>query len=586
MKKGYITMACVALGISLLATGCKKEEVKDTFSLNAVIEEVKGTQKVHMEGLLPVWDNNDAIRVNNENCTVSITGTGSSRTNSIFKEEEEPTYCAVYPASYLTTANANITSAANISIKLPRCQDYIVSGGNQTVRMPMIAYSNTTDLPFKNLCSVLKVTVTNSTGHNFVLDSIIVTSEGGNLCGTGSVTLSGFTSNNTPAGLSLSGIDAGNVVTLCGANETSMNVNFNTTTETTKTFYIVVPVVSASDIFRIRLGIEEGFLVNKKTDANVTVPRNKLLGLAFTARDLEQPIDVILGPFTVDADDTRVSFSTGNLWYSRNDNGLSGDGKYHFETLQTDYTASINTDAEPHISHFHWKEAILPGYERSYNSNNTPLSNNQYLFTNKPGAITMANPSFTVEGVKGKFRCLSAAEWYYLLFERRTRNGLYTFAVVNLPVFHPHNGNNYTTIGLVILPDGSSVDPRTLTTPELIQQAGAAFLPIAGGRVDGTNYTYNDCWYHLALYNIRYFYSLAPYPNSWGYAVYWSSDGFVQGDPDKAYDLNFAFYPSPPYNLAQYPLGGVVNVGGQTNNSNGTRSTARAIRLVCKYVGN
>ena len=123
MKKGYITMACVALGISLLATGCKKEEVKDTFSLNAVIEEVKGTQKVHMEGLLPVWDNNDAIRVNNENCTVSITGTGSSRTNSIFKEEEEPTYCAVYPASYLTTANANITSAANISIKLPRCQD-------------------------------------------------------------------------------------------------------------------------------------------------------------------------------------------------------------------------------------------------------------------------------------------------------------------------------------------------------------------------------------------------------------------------------------------------------------------------------
>ena len=46
-------MACVALGITLLTTGCKKDEVKDTFNLNAVIEEVNSGQKVHMEGFLP-----------------------------------------------------------------------------------------------------------------------------------------------------------------------------------------------------------------------------------------------------------------------------------------------------------------------------------------------------------------------------------------------------------------------------------------------------------------------------------------------------------------------------------------------------
>lgn len=571
-----MSMACVALGIALLATGCKKEELKDTFRLNAVIEEVKGTQKVHMEGVLPVWDNNDQIRVNNENCTVSITGTGSSRTNSIYKEEEENTYCAVYPASYLNSG-ANITNpSSGISINLPRCQVYSKTvADSQIVRMPMIAYSNTTDLHFKNLCSVLKVRVTNSTGHPFRLDSIIVKSEGGKLWGTGTVSLSAgnYTSSYTPAGLSVTS-GGGNVVSLCGANETSMNDSF--ALNESKTFYIVVPMVSTADTFRIRLGIEEGFLINKKTNGKVTVPRNKLLGLAFAAEDFEQPIDVILGPFTVDANGTKVSFSTGNLWFNKN------DSKYYFEDEQPDYTASINTDGETHISHFHWKEAILPGYERNYNSDYTPLSSNQYLFTNKPGAITMANPSFTVQGVKGKFRCLSAAEWYYLLFTRRGGNNQVTYAVVNLPVWHSYLSSQYTTLGLVILPDGSTKDPTTLTDTTKIRQAGAAFLPIAGGRQDGDIYTYNDCWYHLAL---NTYYSLgisgnpywfAPYPNSWGYAVYWSSDGFVPGNPEKAYDLNFYFLTNNPY--------GNVQVGGQTNNSNGTRSTARAIRLVCKYV--
>ena len=571
-----MSIACLALGIALLATGCKKDEVKDTFNLDAVIEEVNGGQKVHMENALPVWDNGDQIKVNKENCSVSITGSGSARKNSIAKQTEENTYCAFYPASYLNSG-ADITSASGIWIGLPRCQEYSKSGNDQIVRMPMIAYSNSNILPFKNLCSVLKVTVTNTTGHTFILDSIQVKCDNSNLWGRCSVSLGGYTSVSTPNGMS-GLISGGKVVSLCGANETSMHETF--TNNASKTYYIVVPVVSTADTFRIRLAIEEGFLVNKKTPGKVSVARNKLISLPFSATDFEQPIDVILGPFTVDANGTKVSFSTGNLWYSRNDNGLSGDGKFHFETNQYDYTPSVNTDVEPHVSYFHWKEAILPAYERDYNSNNTPLSNNQYLFTNKPNAITMANPSFTVEGVKGKFRCLSAAEWYHLLFVRKGGNNQYTFAVVNLPVYHPYGNNNYTTQGLVILPDGSTTDPRTLTTPALIQQAGAAFLPIAGGRLDGTNYSYNDCWFHLALYSNNISpYTFAPYPNSWGYAVYWSSDGYVPGASTQAYDMNFYYDGSATF-------GGVLNVGGQSNNSNGTRSTARAIRLVCKYVGN
>lgn len=535
-----MSIACMALGITLLATGCKKDEVKDTFNLNAVIEEVNGGQKVHMEGFLPVWDNGDAIRVNNENCSVSITGSGSARKNSIAKETEENTYCAVYPASYLTSANANITSAANISIKLPRCQDYSKSGNNQIVRMPMIAYSNTTDLPFKNLCSVLKVTVTNSTGQPFILDSIIVKSEGGKLWGTGTVSLSAgnYTSGYTPAGLSVTS-GGGNVVSLCGANKTSMNETF--TNNASRTYYIVVPVVSTADTFRIRLAIEEGFLVNKKTPAQVSVARNKLISLGFSATDFEQPIDVIVGPFTVDANGTKVSFSTGNLWYSRNDNGLSGDGKFHFETHQYDYTSITQNgySSAVHISHFWWDKVA----SNTYGSGNAYSFNlRDWLFTNKQDEPTKANPTFEVEGVKGKFRTLSEDEWNYLTGSgSRTKDLGFTHggcAVVKL--------TDVNLWGLVILPDpATSINPASLTTMSAITTAGAAFLPEAGGRTDpfgyGNPYTYNEQVV----------------------GVYWASDN---ANAEKARSFTF-------------DLGSVYT-------AEGNRETARSIRVVCKYVGN
>ena len=527
MKKRYIAMACVAFGIAIFATGCKKDEVKETFNLNAIIEEVNGGQKVHMENLLPVWDNNDEIRVNNENCMVSITGTGNSRTNSIAKEVEENTYCAVYPASYLTNQSADITSASNISITLPRTQDYVVSGGNQIVRMPMIAYSNTTDLYFKNLCSVLKVTVTNSIGYPFKLDSIKVTSEGGNLCGTGSVSLNGFTSVYTPAGLSLSGNGAGKVVTLCRPNETSMNVNV--ANNASKIFYIVVPVVSTSDIFRIRLYIEEGFVINKKTNSSKPVDRNKLINMPISAIKFEHPIDVIIGPFTVDANGTKVCFSTGNLWYSRDDNNLGGDGKFHFETHQYDYTSIprygfANT---VHISYFWWDINASTATGDANYCDDDGLSSTDCLFTNS--SFTMANPTFEVEGVRGKFRTLSNNEWRYLTSRSfLTSNG---YAVVKL--------TDVNKWGLVILPDpATNVNPATLTTMAAITAAGAAFLPEAGGRVnqwDG-NYTYNE--------EVN--------------GGYWASDNI-----DQEHAQTFTFAPGSVYTAS------------------GSHVTGRTIRLVC-----
>ena len=545
-----MSIACLALGIALLATGCKKDEVKDTFNLDAVIEEVNGGQKVHMENALPVWDNNDAIRVNNENCTVSITGTGANRKNSIAKQVEENTYCAFYPASYLG-ANTNITNHSGIWITLPQRQDYIVSGGNQTVRMPMIAYSNTTDLHFKNLCSVLKVTVTNTTGHAFKLDSIQVKCDNSNLWGRCSVSLGGYTSVSTPAGMS-GLISGGKVVTLCGANKTSMNESF--ADRASKTFYIVVPVVSTADTFRIRLGIEEGFLVNKKTPGKVSVARNKLISLPFTATDFEQPIDVIVGPFSVSAT-TKVSFSTGNLWYSRSDNNLGGDGKFHFEAAQWAYTPIVapNTFAnEKHISHFWWHKTASFSYGYSYPQNQNYPQSNDVIFTNHPQSVYMANPNFEVEGVRGKFRTLSADEWSYLV----NRNGGSLKKIANI-----NCGAGLGTMdGLIILPDTSTANINNLTTIDAINAWGAVFLPCSGGRHNGNlNQTYNDFLYGS--------------PGAkWG--EYWSSL-CEESDVTKAYSLTFTTHlwsATGPEYLGCY--------------GDASRDVARALRLVCKYAGN
>ena len=537
-----MSIACMALGITLLATGCKKEEEKDTFNLNAVIEEVNGGQKVHMEGALPVWDNNDAIRVNRENCMVSITGTGANRKNSIAKQEAEATYCAVYPASYLGNPSADITSASGIWINLPRCQEYSKTGNNpQTVRMPMIAYSNTTDLHFKNLCSVLKVTVTNTTGHTFKLDSIQVKCDGSNLWGRCSVSLGGYTSVSTPNGMS-GLISGGKVVSLCGARNTSMNVTF--ADNASRDFYIVVPTVSTADTFRIRLGIEEGFLVNKKTPGKVTVARNKLISLPFAATDFEQSIDVILGPFSV-SDTTKVSFSTGNLWYDKTTQ------KYKFETAQWAYMPSSNIQNETHISHFWWHKNANSSY--AYRFPGDPELITDVIFTNHPQSVYMANPNFEVEGVKGKFRTLSTDEWGYLIDDRNRRFNKVLSTIANITI--PGVG---TMDGFIILPDTSTATLSNLTTIDKINAWGAAFLPSAGGRQDANpNTTYND-------------YLNGTVGNKIG--VYWSS--LCKDDVAKAWDFAFS---TNLYN--QY-------IPWYNCHGEGSRDVARALRLVCKYAGN
>ena len=483
------------MGTLSILTGCKKEQ-DQSLKLEAVIENVSDGQKVHIGTYnghnLPYWDANDEVRVNNETGSIAFDNT----TSYIQINNTASTYCAIYPSSCLA-ANTNITTPSNISITLPKEQVYQENSGNQIVRLPMIAYSNTTDLHFKNLCSVFKITVTNGTTEDVVLESIVLkatANSGGapvNLWGTATVSLAAdaYTDQNTPAGISTLTNTAADrhYVTLKNIHKTIPYSG-----NTSRDFYIVVPTTNTATDYTVQLNYLGGY-VSYAAATNKTLARSHLVKYPVSARNLGFNDAVkaltIIGPFTVDANGTKVGFAKGNLWYSRNDNGLGGDGKFHFETHQYDYT-SIPRNGFPntvHISYFWWDiNASTASGDANY-CDAPYLNSTHCLFTNKqPSSPTMAEPTFVVEGVKGKFRALSSAEWNYLTSSRTslTSRGC---AVVRL--------TDVNKKGLVILPDiATNVNPASLTTMSAITTAGAAFLPEAGGRVnqwDG-NYTYNE----------------------------------------------------------------------------------------------
>lgn len=562
------------MGTLSILTGCKKEQ-DQSLKLEAVIENVSDGQKVHIGTYnghnLPYWDANDEVRVNNETGSIAFDNAASY----IQITNTASTYCAIYPSSCLA-ANTNITTPSNISITLPKEQVYQENSGNQIVRLPMIAYSNTTDLHFKNLCSVFKITVTNGTTEDVVLESIVLkatANNGGapvNLWGTATVSLAAdaYTDQTTPAGIStLNNSDTyRNYVILKNIHKT-----IPTTGNTSRDFYIVVPTTSTATDYTVQLNYLGGY-VSYAAATNKTVARSHLVKYPVSARNLgfndEVKALTIIGPFTVDNNGTKVGFAKGNLWFDKSNN------TYNFESNQWDYTPTEDVTRENHISHLHWA-TTPPGFSLLYKSSYTPQNGQQYLFTNKPGDKTMPNPNFTVNGIQGIFRCLSAAEWYYLL----NRNSGTKCAVVEITdANHSYNGHNYNTKGLLILPDGSQ--GTNVTNIAQIQQKGAVFLPNAGERAAGDEdkMTCDDSWFHHAHYyysNGTSIYSQWAWPpqssNPYGHGRYWCSDGYVSGNPDKTYDLHF-YYTNTWW-----------EVGGIDNNSSDERSIARAIRLVVNY---
>ena len=258
-----------------------------------------------------------------------------------------------------------------------------------------------------------------------------------------------------------------------------------------------------------RAGAKEAKLSQKDVVANtfynsesaievtMTLPEGALPGL-FTVSDNGTPGDT--------SDDIKVCFSIGNLYY---------DGSaFKFEDNQYSYSCGGSDYNVNHISQFFWNKDYNKSIVQYYNGG--AAATTDVFFTN--ATPETAKPDFTVNGVTGKYRNLSMAEWTYL---------------------YQHHEMKWITVcdkvGYAIAPDGVSADVISATYPDdtawkAADDAGIVFLPATGRRGYTPTYINQSGWY----------WSSSPAASGNAYNIAFSSGSFnpsSSGAPSYGYSI-------------------------------------------------
>lgn len=458
MTKKYLKLYILA-GLSLLSlVGCQKDGQGVT--LKAKISPVaNGADKLYIQDLSTYWTSGDKVFVNGQSgLAVTVGDNGSATINGVTSSAP---YTAVYPSSIVTDASV---ASSTVNVTLPATQEYREDNGKQIVAVPMAAYTTGTTLEFKNLCSVVNVDVTNSTGAAFSLNSISITASGARLSGAGVLTVNGSTSS-----LAMSG-DANSSVSLSfGTSPYELSANAS------KSFYLVLPAFDQTGI-DIVLSTTSGEYSYQKTKS---LPTNRIAQLNLTVEAAQEP--PMSGEFKVDAYGKKVKFALGNLQYSTSGTHATADGNYttgtwRFAEHQYDASASGWTCS------FQWGTS---GYEGSYPGASVLPGTDANYDWGVYNAIS--NGGNTV----GYWRTLTKDEWNYLLHTRNTTNSSRRFVRAKV------NGIE----GLLLFPDGYTWPTTSIAEPTIglygncnkasisissidlsgyfddFQQAGFVFLP-------------------------------------------------------------------------------------------------------------
>ena len=277
MKKSYLAFALVA--VAVLAAGCKKDQGAEGYvTLNATID---NQAKMYIDdNRYPCWDNGDEVYINAGAYSVS-SATGNSA--SIVGVAAAEAYRAVYPAS-LVPAGTDITGSGSVAIELPATQVYATANGHQRVDVPMAAYlTEGTTLQFHNICSVVRVEVSNTTGEALTLDRIVVEAQNAALSGAATATVSGTASD----GVSMSAT-ASHAATLSFAGST-----VTVPASGTGTFDIVVPPFTNDNITITLYNTDDAYCEIVKS--GVSLAQNTIANVAMTVGSLTERWWVDLG---------------------------------------------------------------------------------------------------------------------------------------------------------------------------------------------------------------------------------------------------------------------------------------------------
>lgn len=301
MKSNFLF--CMLLASLAMIAGCQKE--KEFVELDAVIDH---STKTYIDGdNYPCWIDDDEIRINEKAYVPeSVNGTYAHFTRVTVSQTNG--YRAVYPAG-IVTSTGNISRSNTVQVSLPRRQKYVTFGtdNQQRVEIPMGAYTeyNATrnTLQFHNLCSIVRVTVTNDinptapdpNGTNnrgvMKIQKISLDANHTLLSGDGTATINGNSNDN------ISLTSGYKYVTLSLSNpELTMKTLNN---GQTAVFDIVVPAFGSpatktGDDVVLTIKCSTG--IKKYTFENVYLNSNSIVPLVFNVQSLDpMPAELLPG---------------------------------------------------------------------------------------------------------------------------------------------------------------------------------------------------------------------------------------------------------------------------------------------------
>lgn len=453
-----------ATAAAMLMAGCQK----DTVTLKARITPF-GNDKVTMSGATPQWQDGDEVCVNSLEEITTISVSGSTATMQVLAAA---LYKAVYPAEYVTNTYGN-----EFDLLLPSKQVYTTANGNQVVKAPMGAYSQSKYLEFTPLGALLSINISNDfTNDNnarpdIVVDSVRVTA----LNGThlwGRAIVENITASDHK--YVMTGDTVGNNSILLAGEGEDAGMNMPIAHGSTGTCYVFIPEVTG-ERFAISVyahdasGFRYAFSHEQADNMSYLLRRAELASVGYSTDDAARterfvPLGAVDGLFSISSTQ-QVFFSQGNLQWSctgggstatfHNVNGdNTADGTWRFALHQYDVIGqnSGNTTAlaNGRATQSDWIDLFQRGC-----SGISIGSNNYYPYTlfSPACATDMANTNYdwgvynaisNGGDTPGQWRTLTLGEWDYVITGRPS--SLAKKATVN------------SVNGYILLPDNWSWD--------------------------------------------------------------------------------------------------------------------------------
>ena len=268
MKKQYFLLTLVLVATAFMATSCQKE--KGTVTLGAEIQRPADTDsKVYLSGNTPAWVNGDQVLINDAVYAVFAANYSSAQIENVTASSS---YRALYPANLVP----DISSSSNIPITLPAVQTRLYQAGRLKMDIPMGAYlTNGSTLQFHNLCSIVRITISNSLNAGLTLGSIVMHAENACLSGAGTAIVTGSASDS----IAMSS-NASHDVTL---DFTGNNPNVGALS-TSGSWDIIVPAFTTDNVtFTVNTTDGQYFEVTKP---NVALRNNKITTVTLNVNNL------------------------------------------------------------------------------------------------------------------------------------------------------------------------------------------------------------------------------------------------------------------------------------------------------------